>query len=383
MKSILKGKLTPLFLSFSVFVYAPLVEASTFSPSRKELTRTEKGFLTSHVYILKKGTYDWETDGEVSALQRFLTRKGFPLGKIDGMFGPKTEKALEAFKRVYGIRSSAEGVFDPRDFASGLSWDPKHLFLGSDEIFFYRIPDLRKKERVVCNGKEQEVFGGKGEKFIMLTFPYGKQKEFSCSVERYGKGERFLTVHKKENKKVRSYARIRVPKRYTNVKKNTKIQKRIQREKEMLKKLYRTHENDPIRFSKPFILPLDTEMISPFGKTRIINGKVSSYHSGVDFRAREPLPVRAVNDGVVLFTGNLYYCGNAIIVNHGGDLFTAYCHLSEIDVEEGERVERGEIVGKTGATGRVSGPHLHLSTKFQGKYMDFMKVYEYSKVLGK
>jgi len=346
-------------------------------------SRDEQSLLASFSYILKNGVYDSETGGEVSALQRFLTHRGFHPGPIDGIFGPLTSAALEAYKKSSHQEASAKGIFDPREYAQTSGEEtllrPMHLFLGSDEVFFYRLPQLEADEAVICGEISYPLLHKEGETFALLTFPYGAQTTLSCSIHNTKEEKPFLTLHKKENKKVKTYASFSVPQQYTQH--DPEQERRVQEEKEMLSKRYHEHEQDPAYFSTPFLLPLSSEMISPFGKMRIINGKVSSYHSGVDFRARTPTPVRAANDGIVLYTGNLFYCGNTVIVNHGAQLFTAYCHLSDIGVHEGDKVSKGEIIGKTGATGRVSGPHLHLSTKFQSKYMDFMKVYEYSKVL--
>jgi murein DD-endopeptidase MepM/ murein hydrolase activator NlpD len=98
---------------------------------------------------------------------------------------------------------------------------------------------------------------------------------------------------------------------------------------------------------------------SNFGKRRILNGHAGSPHSGVDFPAPTGTPVHAAQKGRVVLAEELYFSGNSVIVDHGLGIYTFYCHFSEIDAKVGDEVEAGTVLGKVGATGRVTGPHLH------------------------
>jgi murein DD-endopeptidase MepM/ murein hydrolase activator NlpD len=98
---------------------------------------------------------------------------------------------------------------------------------------------------------------------------------------------------------------------------------------------------------------------SNFGKRRILNGRAGSPHSGVDFPAPTGTPVHAAQKGRVVLAEELYFSGNTVIVDHGLGIYTFYCHFSEIDAKVGDEVEAGTVLGKVGATGRVTGPHLH------------------------
>jgi murein DD-endopeptidase MepM/ murein hydrolase activator NlpD len=111
-----------------------------------------------------------------------------------------------------------------------------------------------------------------------------------------------------------------------------------------------------------------------FGVRRMFNGKLASIHKGMDFRARMGTPVRASNSGVVVLARPLYYEGNCVIIDHGLGLFTLSMHLSRIQVHEGQRVATGELLGLSGATGRVTGPHLHWAVRWEGAYLDPAKV---------
>jgi murein DD-endopeptidase MepM/ murein hydrolase activator NlpD len=96
-----------------------------------------------------------------------------------------------------------------------------------------------------------------------------------------------------------------------------------------------------------------------FGHRRVFNGQPRAPHSGVDLRATTGTPVHAANSGRVVLAKDLFFSGNAVFVDHGLGVYSVYLHLSEILVENGQMVERGEVVGLAGATGRVTGPHLH------------------------
>lgn len=128
---------------------------------------------------------------------------------------------------------------------------------------------------------------------------------------------------------------------------------------------------NPARYwHPPFARPVPGEVSSAFGLTRLFNGKPRSSHKGLDLRAAEGDPVKACADGVVALSDNHFFSGNVIYIDHGLGLVTAYAHLSERLVKQGDRVKAGEVIGKIGSTGRVTGPHLHLSALVLGTSID-------------
>jgi murein DD-endopeptidase MepM/ murein hydrolase activator NlpD len=120
----------------------------------------------------------------------------------------------------------------------------------------------------------------------------------------------------------------------------------------------------------PFVRPVAGEITSTFGLRRILNGQERSPHNGVDIGAPQGTEVLACNNGVVALARELCLEGNTIIIDHGLGLYSIYMHLSEIRVKEGETVARGAGIGLVGATGRVTGPHLHWGVKLSGARVD-------------
>jgi murein DD-endopeptidase MepM/ murein hydrolase activator NlpD len=133
---------------------------------------------------------------------------------------------------------------------------------------------------------------------------------------------------------------------------------RIQREKKKLAAIYarRTELPPP---SAPFVKPVPGDPTSEFGTHRFFNGEPRAPHPGIDLHAASGTPVFASGPGRVALAEDLYYSGGTVIVDHGGGLFTIYAHLSRIESKAGATIEAGQQLGLSGATGRVTGPHLH------------------------
>jgi murein DD-endopeptidase MepM/ murein hydrolase activator NlpD len=120
----------------------------------------------------------------------------------------------------------------------------------------------------------------------------------------------------------------------------------------------------------PFALPRPFDVTAEFGQERVFNGEMQSRHTGLDLRGPVGAPVHAAGRGRVVLTGDFYFSGNGVFLDHGLGVYTGYFHLSEILVSDGEMVETGDLIGRVGATGRVTGPHLHWSLWVDGTGQD-------------
>ncbi len=144
---------------------------------------------------------------------------------------------------------------------------------------------------------------------------------------------------------------------------------RIEREKQETAAVFA--RSGARRFSLPLGAPLaELPEGGRFGARRIFNGQARSPHGGTDFKAAPATTVYAAADGVVALAANQYFAGNAVYLDHGDGLVTMSFHLSELLVANGDEVKRGQAIGKVGATGRVTGPHLHFGARWRGARVD-------------
>lgn len=140
---------------------------------------------------------------------------------------------------------------------------------------------------------------------------------------------------------------------------------------------YAAAENDGAEnplWSGNFQAPVKAAATDSFGTRRTFNGKLASIHKGTDFRAPTGTPVLAGNSGTVILAEKLFYEGNCVMIDHGLGLISISMHLSRIDVKPGQQVTRGQPLGLSGATGRVTGPHLHWAIRWQGIMLDPVKL---------
>ncbi len=135
---------------------------------------------------------------------------------------------------------------------------------------------------------------------------------------------------------------------------------RIIKEKKIIRAVFRKWRNMP-NVQTEFITPVDGPFSSPFGLRRFFNKQPRRPHSGLDIAAASGTPVRAAAAGVVSNTGDYFFNGNSVFIDHGQGLITMYFHLSKVKAKSGQTVKQGDIIGEVGMTGRVTGPHLHWS----------------------
>jgi murein DD-endopeptidase MepM/ murein hydrolase activator NlpD len=178
---------------------------------------------------------------------------------------------------------------------------------------------------------------------LILTFSDGRKETRDQDIVVTGKS--FPTTE------------LTVESRYVEL--NAEDQARAARESRETTAIYSTLTPERI-WSEPFIVPLPgVDGGRNFGHRRVFNGQPRAPHSGADLTAATGTPIHATNRGRVVLAKELFFSGNAVFIDHGLGVYSTYLHLSEIDVEVGSTIERGDIIGLAGATGRVTGPHLH------------------------
>lgn len=148
---------------------------------------------------------------------------------------------------------------------------------------------------------------------------------------------------------------------------------RIQREARQVAAIFARVTSKRL-WSGPFERPVPGAATSSFGKRSILNGQPRSPHSGTDFQGTTGTPVKAPNAGHVVLAANLYFSGNVVILDHGQGLYSYFGHLSRMAVAEGEDVAQGDLLGEVGATGRVTGPHLHWTVRVHGARVDALSL---------
>ncbi|OLC33376.1 MAG: hypothetical protein AUG08_08090 [Acidobacteria bacterium 13_1_20CM_2_55_15] len=132
-------------------------------------------------------------------------------------------------------------------------------------------------------------------------------------------------------------------------------------------------------WNEPFSVPIPGETGTNFGHRRIFNGQPRAPHAGADLHASTGTPIHATNRGRVVLAKALFFTGNTVILDHGLGVYSLYAHLSRIDVKRGDVVSNGQLLGLAGATGRVTGPHLHWGMRVQGARVDPFTLVEIGK----
>jgi len=147
------------------------------------------------------------------------------------------------------------------------------------------------------------------------------------------------------------------------------VLERIRKDQNEFTRAFMTSAPDRL-WRGPFVLPVSSEVSSPFGYRRVINGAPRAPHTGVDLRAALGSEVVAANHGRVVLLGDFFFSGNSLVLDHGAGLYTMYFHLSGFKVEMGAAVRKGDVIGLSGMTGRVTGPHLHWGARINGARVD-------------
>ncbi len=181
----------------------------------------------------------------------------------------------------------------------------------------------------------------------------------------WGEGEKLLVPVI-----ARAYRSSRITVAPKFVKPPPEVATRIADEQKIKKKVFASSPMSERFWQGRFQAPTNTGQTSPFGTRRLYNGKTNSIHQGLDFGAATGTAIHASNAGRVAIAQEMYFEGGFVVIDHGEGVFTLYMHLSEFLAKEGAMVERGQPIARSGASGRVTGPHLHFGVQWQGSYLE-------------
>jgi murein DD-endopeptidase MepM/ murein hydrolase activator NlpD len=243
------------------------------------------------------------------------------------------------------------------------------------EVRWVTFPVTGSDSKLICRNNEVKFaqFKNQGRAFVMESY-FSDLSPYSCKVISQNKTayEIFFTV------KERTYKAEKLKVDSKKIKLSDKDQKRVTAEQEVLNRIYASSIPDFL-FTQSFSQPMGSLVTSVYGTKRVYNKQKKGQHLGIDYRAAVGENVPASNAGKIVFSGDLFYTGWTVIIDHGMDIFTVYGHLSKTLVKDGDIVKRGDIIGLSGNTGRTSGPHLHWGVKVQGQYIDGFVLIEESK----
>ena len=279
----------------------------------------------------------------------------------------KTKKLFVAFIFLFlssGISNAASWVNFPE------SWDIGQAFaISITSNADYSEPVVTWKDRSISLNVEQ---GGAGKiSYGLLGSDVRNTKPglYDILFEFVQNGKKYKATGKiKLNARKYPQEHLQVNSKMVNPPK--KELPRIREESKLISSALHTM-TIPRRWTTPPQPPLtNITLTSHYGFQRVYNGVPRSGHNGADIRAANGTKIRAPFAGTVILTGFHYYAGGSVYIDSGNGVITAFFHLSEINVKKGDRVEKGQVVAKSGSTGRVTGPHLHYSLILGGQFVD-------------
>lgn len=276
---------------------------------------------------------------------------------------------LFAFGSMIGSAAAESGVL------SNVAWQPQILVNGAVCLFTAEVAGSPQKITGKWLGRELIFSPASGKTWYSLAGVAYETKPGTYDlglevVTRDGhvlRAVRPVTVHAAKYKS----SRLTVPQKYVTP--DPETLKRIEAEREIKNQAF-AHSIPSPEWSGNFIAPVSTEISEAYGTSRTFNGKLASVHRGLDFHAPMGTPVHASNAGEIVLARELFYEGNCIVIDHGLGFMTMYMHLSEFKVKEGDKVDKDQVIALSGGTGRATGPHLHLSVRWSGEYLDPAKL---------
>ena len=291
---------------------------------------------------------------------------------------------MSEMRRIFVVLTAAVlfSVFLPGkafpEPAEGVTVTPSSIGQGEVGLITVRAkalePDvtwLEKKVALAFSNRDNLWTGFFGAD---LTTPPGRYKLKIRSTE--GGSLEYLTVTVLS--KDHGTRRITVPREMVEL--DTETLSRVRKETKAVKEVLARSTVNPLWWGS-WERPVPGIVVSPFGCRNIVNDMERSPHSGVDLKAPAGTPIMVTNRGVVVLTANHFFSGKSIIIDHGGGIHSMYFHLNRISVKVGDVVEKGNLIGLTGSSGRVTGPHLHFGIRLDGRRVNPLKLIEVSGIL--
>ena len=242
----------------------------------------------------------------------------------------------------------------------------KEMLIRPGEVRWVELELPNRDVKLFCRDQMVKVHrSGKKVQAVIVESYFSDLNPFTCTFK---EDEQVLVdvFFKVENKEYVAEKLKVDPKR---IKLSRLDQKRADDEQQTLNRIYSESMNS-FQFQSSFKEPMTSAVTSVYGTKRVYNKEKKGQHLGIDYRAAIGDKVPSANAGKVVFSGDLFYTGWTVIIDHGLEIFSVYGHLSKTMVNAGEFVRKDQVIGLSGNTGRTSGPHLHWGVKVQGQYID-------------
>jgi hypothetical protein len=211
---------------------------------------------------------------------------------------------------------------------------------------------LNRQRTDWCGFLSADLSTRPGPYFLQVKWvPSGLEKRLEIRITKKDYGVRRLTL----------------PKGMVDL--DTETLKRVRKESKLMRDLWRAPPTSP-RWNPPFVRPIPGEVSGPFGRRTLINDQPRAPHSGVDLKGERGTPIKAINNGRVVLTGDRFFSGLSVVIDHGGAIHSMYFHMERILVQKGQIVKKGDVIGHLGSTGRATGPHLHWGVRVNGARVD-------------
>lgn len=254
--------------------------------------------------------------------------------------------------------------------ARAIAWQPVKLVNGSPVLF--QVPASNRIQKIsgIWLGHRLDFFMAANSWYALGGVPVGTNPgAYELKLTETSAGGETIELTRKIKIMRANYPRItvKVAKQFTEP--NPEQLRDINADKEVKQKTFAIETAERL-WHGPFVSPVSAPISDVFGTARVFNQEVQSRHLGLDFSAPSGTPVHAINSGTVILARQLYFEGGFVVIDHGQGLFSLYLHLSDFRVKEADQVESGQLIATSGASGRATGPHLHLAVRWQGVYLD-------------